>query len=211
MKPVVMNCSSRRGSLRHAVFPLLLLLVQPAVVQAEYLYETSNGEITITGYIGTVPGGAMVIPGTIDGLPVTRIGDHAFEYQYIFASVTIPNSVTSIGNNAFYGWSGLISIAIPNSVTNIGVQAFATCLGLGSITVDASNPFYCSVDGVLFNESRTTLIQYPPGKSGSDYTIPGSVTCIGSSAFYGSSSLTNIAIPNSVISIGDKTSCSASA
>jgi hypothetical protein len=37
---------------------------------------------------------------------------------------------------------------------------------------------YSSVDGVLFNKSQTTLIQYPSGKSG-HYSIPDSVTSIG--------------------------------
>ena len=38
-----------------------------------YTYTTNNGTITITGYTG--PGGAVTIPGTINGLPVTSIGD----------------------------------------------------------------------------------------------------------------------------------------
>ena len=70
------------------------------------------------------------------------------------------------------------------------------------ITVDALNSVYSSVDGVLFNKSQTTLIQYPGGKAGS-YTIPNSVTSIGDCAFDGCTSLTSVTIPNSVTSIGD--------
>ena len=55
-----------------SLLPLLLLLTLPAVVQAQFNYTTNNGTITITGYTG--PGGAVAIPDTIDGLPVTRIG-----------------------------------------------------------------------------------------------------------------------------------------
>ena len=55
---------------------LLLLLTLPAVVQAQFNYTTNNGTITITGYTG--PGGAVAIPDTINGLPVTSIGDYAF-------------------------------------------------------------------------------------------------------------------------------------
>jgi len=69
------------------------------------------------------------------------------------------------------------------------------------ITVDALNPVYSSVDGVLFNKSQTALIQCPWGKAGS-YTIPNSVTNIGSSAFYSCASLTSVTIPNSVTGIG---------
>ena len=68
--------------------------------------------------------------------------------------------------------------------------------------MDALNSVYSSVDGVLFNKSQTTLIQYPGGKAGS-YTIPNSVTSIGDYAFSGCTSLTSVTIPNSVTSIGD--------
>ena len=67
--------------------------------------------------------------------------------------------------------------------------------------MDALNSAYSSVDGVLFNKSQTTLIQYPGGKAGS-YTIPNSVTSIGFAAFAGCTSLTSVTIPNSVTSIG---------
>jgi len=48
--------------------------------------------------------------------------------------------------------------------------------------VDRLNSTYSSVDGVVFNQSQTTLVQYPGGKLGG-YTIPDSVTSIGDFAF----------------------------
>jgi len=57
---------------------LLLLLILPATVQAQFNYTATNGTITITGYTG--PAGSVTVPGTIDLLPVTSIGDQAFEY-----------------------------------------------------------------------------------------------------------------------------------
>jgi hypothetical protein len=68
--------------------------------------------------------------------------------------------------------------------------------------VEDANQNYASVDGVLFNKSNTQIIQYPAGKAGNSYEIPNSVTSIGSYAFYGCSSLTDITIPDEVTSIG---------
>jgi hypothetical protein len=42
----------------------------------DFEYESSGTNITITRYIGL--GGAVTIPGTINGLTVTSIGEHAF-------------------------------------------------------------------------------------------------------------------------------------
>jgi hypothetical protein len=81
------------------------------------------------------------------------------------------------------------------------LKAFDSCTSLPAITVNASNSFYSSVDGVLCNQSQTTLIQYPGGKAGS-YTVPNSITNIGSWAFDYSNSLTNVTLGNSVTSIG---------
>ena len=179
---------------------LLLLLALPAAVQAQFTYTTKNGAITITGYDCSSGGGAVTIPSTINGLPVTSIGDNAFNSCTSLTSVTIGNNVTSIGDWAFYNCTSLTSVTIPNSVTRIGYYAFSHCTSLIAMTVEALNSFYCSVDGVLFDKSQTTLIQYPGGKAGS-YTIPNSVTSIGYRAFYGCTSLTSVTIPNSVTTI----------
>ena len=134
---------------------------------------------------------------------VTSIGNLAFSYCSSLTSITIPNSVTSIGNHAFSYCSSLISVTIPNSVASIGEYAFYCCSSLTSINVDANNPNYCSIDGVLFGKDKTTLIQYPIGNTRSEYIIPNSVTSIGEWAFSGCKSLTSITIGNSVTSIGD--------
>jgi len=163
-----------------------------------YGYTTNNGTITITWYRG--PGGDVIIPDTINDLPVTRIGDQAFRDHWGVRSVTIPNSVTTIGDAAFVWCTGLIDITIPDSVVSIGKSVFGVCTRLTAITVDSLNPVYSSVDGALFNKDQTTLIAYPAGRAGG-YTIPETVTTIGEDAFR-DSSLTNVVIPNGVTSIG---------
>ncbi len=170
-----------------------------AAQDGDYTYTESGGNATITAYTGA--GGAISIPATLGGYPTVAIGASAFFGKSTITSVTIPDSVTSIGGQAFYNCSGMTSVSISASVISIGSQAFMLCSVLTTITVDAGNPNYSSLDDVLYNNPRTTLIQFPGGKSGA-FIIPGSVTSIGGSAFLGCSYLTNVSISASVISIG---------
>ena len=50
--------------------------------------------------ISPKPTGAVTIPSTLGGKPVTRIGEDAFYNCFGLTSVTIPDSVTSIGGGA---------------------------------------------------------------------------------------------------------------
>ena len=139
-----------------------------------FYYAESGGTLTITGYqteTGSCPGGAVVIPAAINGMPVAGIGDWAFSFCGGLTSVTIPDSVTRIGDSAFTSCSGLTSVTIPASVISIGTGPFAGCSRLTSLVVDPGNPNYSSQDGVIYNKAKTALIQYPAGKPGG-FTIP---------------------------------------
>ena len=115
---------------------------------------------------------------------VTSIGESAFSQCSGLTSVTIPSSVTSLGGYSFYYCSRLKSVTIPASVTSIGSGSFNNCRGMLEFVVEEGNPAYCSVDGVLYNKDRTSLIQYPCDKTGT-LTIPSSVTSIGHGALFG--------------------------
>jgi hypothetical protein len=113
---------------------------------------------------------------------------------------TIPSSVTSIVESAFYCCRSLSNVTIPATVTSIEVHPFGECTSLTNIAVDAGNPIYSSLDGILFNKSQTTLIICPAGKAG-HYSVPDGVTLVGGSAFYRCYNLTSVTFPNSLSSI----------
>ena len=155
---------------------------------------TTIGKSAFSGCSGLT---SVTIPNS-----VKTIGESAFSGCKSLTLVTIPNSVTTIGKSAFSGCESLTSVNIPNSVTSIGGGPFGGCTHLTSINVDAANVHYCLMEGVLFNHTKDTLIQYPMGNTQTEYTIPNSVTTIGDEAFYECSALKSITIPNSVTTIG---------
>ena len=163
-----------------------------------------DNKLMVTGssfYLGDV-----VIPSSVTYggsiYSVTGIRSEAFSGRTGLTSVTIPESVTGIGSQAFEGCSGLTSVTIPEAVTGIGSQAFSGCTGLQSIVVAENNSSYASLEGVLFNKDKTTLIQCPGKKAGA-YMIPSSVINIGEYTFQGCGGLTSITIPKSVTNIGN--------
>ena len=133
---------------------------------------------------------------------VTRIGIFAFENCDNLTSVTIPDAVTSIGGYAFYSCDSLTSVTIPNAVTSIEDMVFEFCGSLTAIDVDANNTAFSSETGVLYNFDKTTLIKYPIGKTENTFSIPSTVSSIGSHAFYSCRNLTSVTIPDAVTSIG---------
>jgi hypothetical protein len=106
------------------------------IAAQDFTYTNTNGTITITGYTG--PGGAVIIPGGINGLAVTSIGNNAFGGNTTLTSVIVPNSVTNIGGGSFAECANLASVTIGDSVTSIGGLAFNACTSLTRLSIPDS-------------------------------------------------------------------------
>jgi len=116
---------------------------------------------------------------------------------------TVPSNVTTIVSAAFEYSTGVTNVTIGTNVSSIGLFAFYDCPNLAAMSVNPTNSFYSSTNGVLFDKNKTTLIQYPIAISGS-YLVPGTVVNIGDGAFNDASGLTSIVTPNSVTNIAQQ-------
>lgn len=163
--------------------------------------------------------GALEIPASV----TDTIGRQAFAYCSQLTSLKL-SGVKFIGPSAFHGCSGLSgTVIIPDSVLSIQLWAFAYCDHLQTVqfsstvseiinsaffncpatyTVEASNPNFSSLNGVLFNADQSTIIQYPIGKTGS-YTLPQTVTTIAKGSFANCTGLTSIVMPDGTSMIED--------
>ncbi len=142
-----------------------------------------------------------------DGIAITEIPEQAFAYTKI-TSLTIPDSVTLLNHNAFrettalrsvdfgnapelmimsnvFYRSGLEALHLPANVTYVGEYAFVSLSNLRAFTVDAQNPYYKAVDGLLLTADGRKLIAAPAAKIGT-LTVPEGVEIIGFGAFEGS-------------------------
>ena len=136
-------------------------------------------------------------------LPKTliTIESNAFESCSNLSAIAIPDSVTALKDNTFYNCVVLKNVAIGSGCKSISSTAFSNTTALEKITVSDDNTSYASVDGVLYNKNKTTLVLYPKSRKG-EFVVPDTVTTIADRAFENCYGLTGITIGKNVKTIG---------
>ena len=253
-------------------------------------YSKEYGDCYVVTGIGTCTDTDIVIPSTVDGLPVVEIADRAFENNTKIKSVYCGNRVTKIGKFAFRycknlkeivipdsvekiceeafavsgvedvtmsdriaameravftrceslkriklppsltvipdqtfaGCSSLVNVELPPNTTSISYRAFVKTalktitlpasvesidpsafveLPLQSIKVSEDNPYFCSVDGVLFSKDMSTIVAYP--QTLGNYIVPDGVKTIDNGAFFREAYTSfEVSLPESIRTIG---------
>ena len=155
---------------------------------------------------------------------ITRIGYGVFSEYSNVTSVSLSEGLLQIEYDAFAGCEKLENVALPDSLEYIGAFAFnATALkavtippnvyqidagafgfigSLDTIDVHPDSPWFCSVDGILFNKDMTEILCYPCGRKDVEYRVPEGVIRIGGECF-GGCGLKEVVMPDSLLEIGE--------
>ncbi len=197
----------------------------------EYVLSTDKTYYTVSS-IGTCVDTDLIIPSSYNGLPVTAIGEYAFNSCTSIISVTIPDSITSIGEYAFIYCYRLVEVYNLSSLKIVAgsrVQGYAGYYAKNVYTATEGESHFFTLDNCLFiydddnsyyfvsyngTDTDITLPVLENGFEISSYTfycdteitsvvIPDNVTAIGDYSFYGCTSLKEIDIPDSVLTIGN--------
>lgn len=167
----------------------------------------------------------VVIPASINGVPVSMVYQSAFQGNRRLVSVVIEDGVYYVGREAFHECSNVASVVLPDSITALEGYCFSTCekvmevalpRGLQDIT---KNPFAsCSslqrftlaedhlwlelVDGALIHKQEKELKAFPANAPASSYAVPESVNSIDVAAFMECAGLEYVTLHEKLKEIG---------
>ncbi len=153
---------------------------------------------------------------------VERIEESAFQECISLEEIEFPDGLKYIGPRAFLECASLKSISIPTSIEVINAGAFRGCQSSKTVVTPPLFTFECHytafdeivefefvyddiktviVDGSIYNEDMTVLIEYGGDSSEKTFNVPESVVYIGENSFR-DSNLENIILPDTVEKIG---------
>ncbi len=121
-----------------------------------YTYDI-EGNVAIIHSVDPSLGGNIVIPSTLGGYPVTRIGFEAFRDNINITGVTIPEGVTNIGWHAFMGCSNMTYVELPDSLETIEYSSFYECSSLTSIKIPSKARITSGESQFMYCSSLTSL------------------------------------------------------
>lgn len=135
---------------------------------------------------------------------LAELGSRVFSNTNV-QTLTLPRSLVTINRDAFVDMSKLASVHLgPEVAADQLVGSFANTPELTRIQVDAGNPNYESLDGVLYTRDHTHLIAYPAAKNaGGAYTVASGTTDIDDLAFLGAQN-ESVTFPDTLRRVGDQ-------
>lgn len=200
------------------------MLEEHLFINDTYLYEYKDGWKNDNLRLTVAPGHESLC--IQDGMLYTIDGEELlFAPPNRHGALTVPEGTKKIAPYAFYG-SAITQLSLPASLEPLSsAKAFFGLTDLAAITVDPSNLFYQSIDGVLYSKDGKTMVARP-ANHGEVYTVcagtesiapyafmpnqslqivhmPPSVTSVGWAAFYNNLALRRISLSNQITEIGE--------
>ena len=111
----------------------------------------------------------------------------------------LPDSMENIISFAFCGCESITSIRIPASVKTFDGSCFAGCRIKG-YEMDAGNPYYTVVDGVIYSKDLSTLVAFPSDYPNKHFNVPSTTRIIAFGAFM-DSKIESISLPDGLLAI----------
>lgn len=120
----------------------------------------------------------------------------------------VPEGFVKIGKAAL--GENITKVTLPSTLetipsmgsTSSGYYGMNLGTGLKQILVAAGNPYFKSIDGVLFSKDGTILYQYPAKRDAESYTIPEGVTSLGVMAFSNCAKLKTVTCSSTMTAFG---------
>lgn len=189
-----------------------LLLWYCTITDSTAMIAGSNSNLNTEGdktNYDYITADTIIVPATVmhDGKTYKVVQLHpygVFNYISSLTTVYLPATIELIGDSMIYS-----EYFANNSANFAWTQdvdcsfAFANNPNLQNIYVDADNPYYTSIDGVVYTKDLKNLVAYPQGRTADTYAPLSSCEHILRYAMYGSSHIKHIDFPNSLKSIGN--------
>mgnify|MGYP004603720391 CR=1 FL=1 len=157
----------------------------------------SDTYCTIESYEGNAT--EVVIPGEINGYPVKKIDDRAFEGCTSITKVSISENVESLGNGSFSGCSNLKILELPSTLQSLGGTNEFSNEPIEQVIFPNGSKYGRFENNAFIMNNK--LVKYCGGDQ-DEYIVPEGVLVIGSGAFR-NCKLSSVRIPESVYVIGN--------
>ncbi|MBR4308090.1 MAG: leucine-rich repeat protein [Oscillospiraceae bacterium] len=171
---------------------------------------SQNCQLSVTGYDKSVI--EILIPETIEFLPVYTIASNAFSFDSQLERVSLPASLNSMGAGCFQYATALRQVSMQDGLQSIGVASFTGCTALEemilphSVTSLGGSAFRdCTgLKKVVLSDKLTTIDTYVFKNCASleEITVPSGLKYIWDEAFYDCDSLTEVVLPDTFTTFG---------
>ena len=159
-----------------------------------------RGYLRVTGSITVDPNSSSY--KAVDSILFTKDGATLVYFPNTkTGSYTTPSTCVEIGTQAF-NESHLSEITLGANLKTLG-KSWNEGSRIKAINVSASNLYFTSDNGVLYNENGTNLVLYPRFREGAEYEIPEGVTSVDTMGVYQNKCLKKITLASSVVKGGN--------